>query len=68
MSDVFADGDEAETAAKNLQLLPALKALHQAKICKEGRGRYNPQQLCVLDNIKVTLRRFIGYLEKVVKK
>lgn len=25
--DVFADGDEAETAAKNIQLLPALKAL-----------------------------------------
>lgn len=25
--DVFADGDEAETAAKNIQLLPALKTL-----------------------------------------
>lgn len=25
--DVFADGDEAETAAKNIQLLPTLKAL-----------------------------------------
>lgn len=25
--DVFADGDEAETAAKSIQLLPALKAL-----------------------------------------
>lgn len=25
--DVFADGDEAEMAAKNIQLLPALKAL-----------------------------------------
>lgn len=25
--DVFADGDEAEAAAKNIQLLPALKAL-----------------------------------------
>lgn len=25
--DVFADGDEAETAAKDIQLLPALKAL-----------------------------------------
>ncbi|XP_036952045.1 HEAT repeat-containing protein 3 [Acanthopagrus latus] len=69
--DVFADGDEAETAAKNIQLLPALKALQpvfKAKIRKEGRGRYSPQQLCVLDNIKVNLRRFIGYLEKVVKK
>ncbi|KAM7406446.1 hypothetical protein PAMP_000821 [Pampus punctatissimus] len=69
--DVFADGDEAETAAKNIQLLPALKALQpvfKAKIRKEGRGKYTPQQLCVLDNIKVNLRRFIGYLEKVVKK
>nr|XP_040023133.1 HEAT repeat-containing protein 3 isoform X1 [Gasterosteus aculeatus aculeatus] len=69
--DVFADGDEAETASKNIHLLPALKALQpvfRAKIRKEGRGKYNPQQLCVLDNIKVNLRRFIGYLEKVVKK
>ncbi|XP_053172807.1 HEAT repeat-containing protein 3 [Scomber japonicus] len=69
--DVFADGDEAEAAAKNIQLLPALKALQpvfKAKIRKEGRGKYSPQQLCVLDNIKVNLRRFIGYLEKVVKK
>ncbi|XP_058485168.1 HEAT repeat-containing protein 3 [Solea solea] len=69
--DVFADGDEAETAAANIQLLPALKALQpvfKAKIRKEGRGKYSPQQLCVLDNIKVNLRRFIGYLEKVVKK
>lgn len=69
--DVFADGDEAESAAKNIQLLPALKALQpvfKAKIRKEGRGKYSPQQLCVLDNIKINLRRFIGYLEKVVKK
>ncbi|RVE74815.1 hypothetical protein OJAV_G00025780 [Oryzias javanicus] len=69
--DVFADGEEAETAAKNIQLLPALKTLQpvfKAKIRKEGRGKYSSQQLCVLDNIKVNLRRFIGYLEKVVKK
>nr|XP_020448067.1 HEAT repeat-containing protein 3 [Monopterus albus] len=69
--DVFADGDEAEAAAKSIQLLPALKALQpvlKAKIRKEGRGKYSPQQLCVLDNIKVNLRRFIGYLEKVVNK
>ncbi|XP_068595687.1 HEAT repeat-containing protein 3 [Brachionichthys hirsutus] len=65
--DVFADGDEAEAAAKSIRLLPALKALQpvfKAKIRKEGRGKYNPQQLCVLDNIKANLRRFIGYLEK----
>lgn len=69
--DVFADGDEAEAAAKSIQLLPALKALQpvfKAKIRKDGRGKYSPQQLCVLDNIKVNLRRFIGYLENVGKK
>ncbi|XP_046898389.1 HEAT repeat-containing protein 3 [Hypomesus transpacificus] len=69
--DVFADGEEAETAAKNILLLPALKALQpvfKAKIRKEGKGKYTPEQLCVLDNIKVNLRRFIGYLETVVKK
>ncbi|XP_012735661.2 LOW QUALITY PROTEIN: HEAT repeat-containing protein 3 [Fundulus heteroclitus] len=69
--DVFADGEEAEMAAKDINLLPALKTLQpvfKAKIRKEGRGKYSPQQLCVLDNIKVNLRRFIGYLEKVVKK
>lgn len=69
--DVFADGDEAETAAKNINLLPSLKALQpvfKAKIRKEGKGKYSPEQLCVLDNIKVNLRRFIGYLETVVKK
>lgn len=131
--DVFADGEEAETAAKNISLLPALKALQPVfktkvpkinssllicvldnfsiffqlcfffffspgnirstfifflsrhcivwillwitilfffhyQIRKEGKGKYSPQQLCVLDNIRVNLRRFIGYLEKVLKK
>ncbi|KAG7274927.1 hypothetical protein CRUP_002337, partial [Coryphaenoides rupestris] len=69
--DVFADGLEAEKAARNIQLLPALKTLQpvfKSKIRKEGRGTYSPEQLCVLDNIKVNLRRFIGYLETVMKK
>ncbi|XP_072321440.1 HEAT repeat-containing protein 3 [Eucyclogobius newberryi] len=69
--DVFGDGDEAEVAAKHIKLLPALKALQpvfKAKIRKEGRSKYTPQQLCVLDNVKTNLRRFISYLEKVVKK
>ncbi|XP_047218217.1 HEAT repeat-containing protein 3 [Girardinichthys multiradiatus] len=69
--DVFADGEQAETAAKIINLLPALKTLQpvfKAKIRKEGRGKYSRQQLCVLDNIKINLRRFIGYLEKVVTK
>lgn len=69
--DVFADGEEAEVAAKNINLLLSLKTLQpvfKSKIRKEGRGKYSSQQLCVLDNIKINLRRFIGYLEKVVKK
>uniref|UniRef100_A0A8C5DHM4 SYO1-like TPR repeats domain-containing protein n=1 Tax=Gouania willdenowi TaxID=441366 RepID=A0A8C5DHM4_GOUWI len=68
--DVFADGDEAEAAAKHINLLHSLKTIQsvfKAKIRKEGRGKYSPQQLCVLDNIKVNLRRFIGYLDKTLK-
>ncbi|XP_063045644.1 HEAT repeat-containing protein 3 [Engraulis encrasicolus] len=64
--DVFADGSEAENAARNIRLLEALKALQpvfKAKLRKEGKGNYSPEQLCVLDNIKVNLRRFIGYLQ-----
>ncbi|KAI4890794.1 hypothetical protein NFI96_010582, partial [Prochilodus magdalenae] len=69
--DVFADGEEAERAAQNINLLSALKALQpvfKAKIRKEGRGKYTPDQLCVLDNIRINLRRFIGYLETLQKK
>ncbi|XP_077567848.1 HEAT repeat-containing protein 3 [Stigmatopora nigra] len=68
--DVFADGEEAETAAKSIQLLPALKLLQpvfKAKIRKVGKNKYSPQQLCVLDNVRINLRRFIGYLETVDK-
>ncbi|TNN28303.1 HEAT repeat-containing protein 3 [Liparis tanakae] len=43
-------------------------ALFGSQIRKEGRGRCSGQQLCVLDNIRVNLRRFIGYLEKLEKK
>uniref|UniRef100_A0A8B9HMR8 SYO1-like TPR repeats domain-containing protein n=1 Tax=Astyanax mexicanus TaxID=7994 RepID=A0A8B9HMR8_ASTMX len=70
--DVFADGDEAESAARSINLLSALKALQpifKAKIRKEGRGgKYSPDQLCILDNIRINLRRFIGYLETLKKK
>ncbi|KAJ3593620.1 hypothetical protein NHX12_005954 [Muraenolepis orangiensis] len=68
--DVFSDGFEAEKAARNIQLLSALKTLQpifKSKIRKEGRGKYSPEQLCVLHNIKVNLRRFIGYMETVMK-
>ncbi|KAL2077037.1 hypothetical protein ACEWY4_026541 [Coilia grayii] len=64
--DVFADGAEAESAARSIRLLASLKALQpvfKAKLRKEGKGNYSPEQLCVLDNIKVNLRRFIGYLQ-----
>ncbi|KAI1890170.1 hypothetical protein AGOR_G00170910 [Albula goreensis] len=66
--DVFADGKEAETAAKNIHLLPSLKTLQpvfKAKLRKECKGKYSQDQLCVLDNVKINLRRFIGYLEKL---
>ncbi|KAK7176326.1 hypothetical protein R3I93_000548 [Phoxinus phoxinus] len=69
--DVFADGDEAETAGKNINLLSSLKALQpgfKAKLRKEGRGKYSPDQLCVLDNIRINLKRFIGYLENLQRK
>ncbi|KAM9493142.1 HEAT repeat-containing protein 3 [Clarias gariepinus] len=69
--DVFADGEEAERAAQNINLLAALRSLQPvftAKMRKEGRGKYSPDQLCVLDNVKVNLRRFIGYLESLRKK
>lgn len=69
--DVFADGTEAEAAAQNLNLLTALKTLQpafSAKIRKEARGKYSPDQLCVLDNVKINLRRFIGYLTSLRQK
>ncbi|KAA0723430.1 HEAT repeat-containing protein 3 [Triplophysa tibetana] len=66
--DVFADGDEAEKAGKHINLLSSLKALQpgfRARLRKEGRGKYSPDQLCVLDNIRINLKRFIGYLENL---
>ncbi|RXN21095.1 HEAT repeat-containing 3 [Labeo rohita] len=69
--DVFADGDEAEKAGKNINLLSSLKALQpgfRAKLRKEGRGKYSPDQLCVLDNIRINLKRFISYLEDLQRK
>ncbi|KAK9971775.1 hypothetical protein ABG768_025126 [Culter alburnus] len=69
--DVFADGDEAEKAGKNINLLSSLKALQpgfRAKLRKEGKGKYSPDQLCVLDNIRINLKRFVGYLENLQKK
>ncbi|XP_018421244.1 PREDICTED: HEAT repeat-containing protein 3 [Nanorana parkeri] len=69
--DVFADGDEAEKAAVEIKLLQALKKIQPAfksKIRKEGREKYSIDQLCVLDNVRTNLRRFISYQETVEKK
>uniref|UniRef100_A0A673FZ47 HEAT repeat-containing protein 3-like n=1 Tax=Sinocyclocheilus rhinocerous TaxID=307959 RepID=A0A673FZ47_9TELE len=67
--DVFADGDEAEKAGKNMNLLSSLKALQPGfRLRKEGRGKYSPDQLCVLDNIRINLKRFISYLENLNPK
>ncbi|XP_063801421.1 HEAT repeat-containing protein 3 isoform X2 [Pseudophryne corroboree] len=66
--DVFADGEEAEKAAVAINLLQALKKLQPAfksKIRKEGREKYSTDQLCVLDNVRTNLRRFISYLESM---
>ncbi|GAB5582257.1 HEAT repeat-containing protein 3 isoform X4 [Prionailurus iriomotensis] len=69
--DVFADGKEAERASIQIKLLSALKEFQpvfKTKIRKEGRGKYSPDQLCVLDNVKMNLRRFVAYQETVEKR
>lgn len=69
--DVFADGEEAERASVQIKLLSALKEFQpvfKMKIRKEGRGKYSPDQLCVLDNVKMNLRRFVAYQEAVEKR
>lgn len=38
------------------------------QIRKEGKGKYSPDQLCVLDNVKTNLRRFVAYQETVEKR
>nr|XP_060635507.1 HEAT repeat-containing protein 3-like [Anolis sagrei ordinatus] len=69
--DVFADGKEAERAAEQIRLLHVLKEFQpvfKSRIRKEGKGQYSTDQLCVLDNVKLNLRRFIAYQETVEKK
>ncbi|KFP51919.1 HEAT repeat-containing protein 3, partial [Cathartes aura] len=68
--DVFADGKEAEKAAVQIKLLPALKEFQpvfKTRMRKEGKGQYSTDQLCVLDNVKMNLRRFIAYQETLGK-
>lgn len=69
--DVFADGKEAEKASVQIKLLSMLKEfqpIFKMRIRKEGRGKYSPDQLCVLDNVKMNLRRFVAYQETVEKR
>uniref|UniRef100_A0A8D0GTH6 HEAT repeat containing 3 n=1 Tax=Sphenodon punctatus TaxID=8508 RepID=A0A8D0GTH6_SPHPU len=69
--DVFADGKEAEKAAVQIKLLSTLKAFQpvfKMRMRKEGKGQYRPDQLCVLDNVKMNLRRFITYQESLERK
>ncbi|KAL8194949.1 UNVERIFIED_CONTAM: HEAT repeat-containing protein 3 [Gekko kuhli] len=69
--DVFADGKEAERAAEQIKLLSALKEFQpvfRLRMRKEGKGQYSTDQLCVLDNVKLNLRRFIAYLENLERK
>ncbi|XP_072790302.1 HEAT repeat-containing protein 3 isoform X2 [Taeniopygia guttata] len=68
--DVFADGEEAERAALQIKLLPTLKEFQpvfRMRMRKEGKGQYSTDQLCVLDNVKMNLRRFIAYQEALGK-
>ncbi|XP_006874447.1 PREDICTED: HEAT repeat-containing protein 3-like [Chrysochloris asiatica] len=68
--DVFADGKEAERASHQIKLLSILKEFQpvfKMKMRKEGRDRYSSEQLCVLNNVKMNLRRFITYQETVEK-
>ncbi|KAJ7419498.1 HEAT repeat-containing protein 3 isoform X1 [Willisornis vidua] len=68
--DVFADGEEAEKAAIEIKLLPTLKEFQpvfRMRMRKEGKGQYSADQLCVLDNVKMNLRRFIAYQETLGK-
>uniref|UniRef100_A0A670K0N9 HEAT repeat containing 3 n=1 Tax=Podarcis muralis TaxID=64176 RepID=A0A670K0N9_PODMU len=69
--DVFADGKEAEKAGEQIKLLYALKEFQpvfKSRMRKEGKGQYSSDQLCVLDNVKLNLRRFIAYQEKLERK
>ncbi|XP_035192611.1 HEAT repeat-containing protein 3 isoform X2 [Oxyura jamaicensis] len=68
--DVFADGKEAEKAAVQMKLLPALKEFQpvfKMRMRKEGKEQCSTDQLCVLDNVKMNLRRFIAYQETLGK-
>ncbi|KAJ7396080.1 HEAT repeat-containing protein 3 [Pitangus sulphuratus] len=68
--DVFADGKEAEKAAVQIKLLPTLKEFQpvfRTRMRKEGKGQCSADQLCVLDNVRMNLRRFIAYQETLGK-
>ena len=57
--DVFADGEEAETAAKNILLLPALKALQPVFKAKVQSG--GTFQDMILLNAQTKLNRVFDF-------
>ncbi|XP_069460865.1 HEAT repeat-containing protein 3 isoform X2 [Ambystoma mexicanum] len=69
--DVFADGKESEKAATEIKLLQMLKNIQpvfKMKLRKEGKSQCSKDQMCVLDNVKTNLRRFIAYQEAMEKR
>ncbi|XP_032892255.1 HEAT repeat-containing protein 3 isoform X1 [Amblyraja radiata] len=69
--DMFADGLEADRAARQMKLLHALKSFQpvfKSRIQKEGKGNLTIDQRLVLDNVKINLRRFIAYREALTNK
>ncbi|XP_078257766.1 HEAT repeat-containing protein 3 [Rhinoraja longicauda] len=69
--DIFADGLEADSAARQMKLLHALKSFQpvfKSRIQKEGKGNLAIDERLVLDNVKINLRRFIAYREALTKK
>ncbi|XP_049719594.1 HEAT repeat-containing protein 3 isoform X3 [Elephas maximus indicus] len=61
--------DFAEAISSALRaLLQTMASKNISQIRKEGRSKYSQEQLCVLDNVKMNLRRFITYQETIEKR
>lgn len=68
--DAFANSEKAEEVWIQIKLLPAFKqfqSVFKIKTQKEGRGKYNPDHLWVIENVKMNLK-FIAYWEAVEKR
>ncbi|PKU31756.1 heat repeat-containing protein 3 [Limosa lapponica baueri] len=70
MSDVI---DNCVLSEDDMEEIPKGKVRRENDISdllpirKEGKGQYSTDQLCVLDNVKMNLRRFIAYQETLGK-